>query len=170
MAEKMDLIVAGPDFHVLAAALRHNTAGAAPVVADLVGDGLKLRDPTSGDTIVSVPAEELKPAQVDLREDVLLTAHNFTLVETLPEEGAVPHANPIQLDGATITANLPAVAAQGANVWAYIEGGPQPIVHKLAIAAGASTVSEPLQLPNGNYRALVLATGVRAALVTEVVP
>ena len=139
MAEKMDLIVAGPDFHVLAAALRHNTAGAAPVVADLVGDGLKLRDPTSGDTIVSVPAEELKPAQVDLREDVLLTAHNFTLVETLPEEGAVPHANPIQLDGATITANLPAVARK-----AQMSG---PISK-----AGRSRSSTSLRSPPGRAR------------------
>ena len=170
MAEKMDLIAAGPDFHVLATALRHNQAGAAPAAIDLVGDGLRLRDPTNGDTIVTVPAEELKLAQVDLREDVLLTAHNFALVEGLPEEGAVPHANPIQLNGSTITANLPAVAPEGANVWAFIEGGPQPIVHKLSVAAGASTASEPLQLANGNYRALVLATGVRAALVTETVP
>lgn len=170
MAEKMDLIVAGPDRHVLAVALRHNKAGADPAVADLVGDGLRLRDPETGETIVTIPAEELALVQADLREDVLLTAHNFALVDNLPEDGAPPHANPIQLDGATITVNLPAAAPDGAKVWAFIEGGPQPIVHRLEIAAGGSTSAEALQLPNASYRALILATGVRAALVTEAVP
>lgn len=170
MAETMDLIVAGPDRHILAVALRHNKAGADPAVADLVGDGLRLRDPATGDTIVTVPAGELALAQADLREDVLLTAQNFALVDNLPEDGASPHANPIQLDGATITVNLPAVAPQGAKVWAFIEGGPQAIVHRLEIASGGSVSTEPLQLPNGSYRALVLATGVRAALAIETVP
>lgn len=170
MADKMDLIVAGPDRHILAVALRHNKAGADPAVADMVGDGLRLRDPVTGETIVAVPAEELSLAQADLREDVLLTALNFALVDNLPEDGAPPHASPIQLDGATITVNLPAAAPNGAKVWAFIEGGPQPIVHRLEIASGGSTSSEALQLPNGSYRALVLATGVRAALVTEAVP
>lgn len=170
MAEKMDLIVAGPDRHILAAALRHNKAGADPAVTDLVGDGLRLRDPVIGDIIVAVPAEELALVQVDLREDVLLTARNFALVDNLPEEGVKPHTDAIKLNGTHITVKLPAAAPQGAKVWAFIEGGPQPIVHKLSIASNADTSSEPLQLPSGTYRALVLATGVRAALVTEAVP
>jgi hypothetical protein len=170
MAEKMDLIVAGPDRHVLAAALRHNKAGGDPTASDLVGDGLRLRDPETGDTIVTVPAEELSLVQADLREDVLLTARNFALVDNLPEESASPHGTPITLSGSTITVNLPAPATEDTNVWAFIEGGPQPIVHKLTVAATTSTSSEPLQLPSGSYRALVLATGVRAAVVAKAMP
>jgi hypothetical protein len=170
MVEKMDLIVAGPDRHVLAAAVRYNKAGGEPTVIDLVGDGLRLRDVKTGDTVVTVPADQLSVVQADLRDDVLLTARNFALVDNLPEESAQPHATPIALNGSTITVNLPTAPAEGANVWAFIEGGPQPIVHKLTVAAGASASTEPLQLPSGSYRALVLATGVRAAVVAKAMP
>ena len=94
MVEKMDLIVAGPDRHVLAAAVRYNKAGGEPTVIDLVGDGLRLRDVKTGDTVVTVPADQLSVVQADLRDDVLLTARNFALVDNLPEESAQPHAKP----------------------------------------------------------------------------
>ena len=135
-----------------------------------MGDGLRLRDVKTGDTVVTVPADQLSVVQADLRDDVLLTARNFALVDNLPEESAQPHATPIALNGSTITVNLPTAPAEGANVWAFIEGGPQPIVHKLTVAAGASASTEPLQLPSGSYRALVLATGVRAAVVAKAMP
>jgi hypothetical protein len=171
MASKMDLIVAGPDRHVLAAAVRHNTGSRPLAVADLVGSGLHLRDGSSGDVLVSIPPEQLDLAEADLRDDVLLTARQFVMAENLPEEGIAP-SGPIQLDGVKITASVPAAITvnASANVWAYIEGGPQPIVHRLTIDKGLTTASEPLHLPAGVYRVLVLATGVRADVVTESVP
>jgi hypothetical protein len=172
MASKMDLIVAGPDRHVLAAAIRHNQGSGPPAIVDLVGTGLRLRDGSSGDILVSIPPEQLALAEADLRDDVLLTARQFVMAENLPEEGIAPAASQVQLNGSQITASVPAAitVTANANVWAYIEGGPQPIVHRLTIDKSMTTASEPLHLPAGQYRVLVLATGVRAALVNETVP
>lgn len=170
MAEKMDLIVAGPASHVLAVVLRQDMAGPTPDAALLVGSGLPLRDGQTGDVQLRIVPEHLKVATVDRREDVMLTPRLFSLVEALPEEGAAPHANPLALNGATITANLPAAAAIDTPVWVYIEGAAQPIVQQLQVPSGSAAATEPLQLPSGAYAALVLAAGVRAALVSVTVP
>jgi hypothetical protein len=108
---------------------------------------------------------------VDLRDDVLLVARNFVLVDGLPEEGDEPAANPVSLNGANITVSIPVTAPEGgAMVWVYIEGPPQPIVHRVQVPELTLTGSEPLPLPAGDYRALALAPGVRARVVEITVP
>ena len=174
MADQMDLLVAGPDKHVLAAALRHNNAsGATPLTpADLVGEGLRLRDFSNGDIVIWVPPEQLDLVAVDRRDDILLTPRQFMLIENLPEQCATPVAGLIALDGISITTTLPVPAPTpgGASVWVFIEGATQPIVQKVNVAGGQTVGSEPLQLPSGDYRVLALAAGLCAALSVQTVP
>ena len=166
MAAKMDLLVAPSTGHILAAALRNNTAGPTPDAAALVGAGLLLRDPENGDTLITLPPEHLAVQSVDLRDDVLLTARNFELVDNLPELKNELVATALALDGTNITVTVDDPAPEGGTiVWVYIEGGVQPIVQKVEIAKTLTTASEPLALPPGDYRALVLPPGYRLEIV-----
>ena len=56
MAAKMDLIVAGPANHVLAVAVRQDSSVSLADATALVGEGLPIFDPATGDTIVTVLA------------------------------------------------------------------------------------------------------------------
>ncbi|WP_419694226.1 hypothetical protein ACN2CC_26470 [Mesorhizobium muleiense] len=171
MASKMDLIMAGAAGHILAAGVRQDMAGPQPGAAALVGDALMMRDPVSGNTLLNVASAHLSVQAVDLRDDVLMTARDFILVDSLPEKGADPHATPVQLDGATITVNLPSAAPEGgATVWVYVEGAPQPIIHQVEVLETSTSANEPLVLPSGDYCALVLAPGCRAAIVETSIP
>lgn len=171
MASKMDLIVAGPAGHILAAGARQDMSGPQPDAAALVGDGLMIRSPASGGTQLTVVAAHLRVQSVDLRDDVLLSARDFVLTENLPEKGAAPAAVPVALNGATVTVNLPGFAPLGGTrVWVYIGGAAQPIVHQLLVPQGANTIFEPLALPRGEYCALALAPGLSAAIVPISIP
>jgi len=170
MAALMDLIVAGPENHVLAAAVRRDGSGAAPDARALVGDGLPIRNPATGDTLVTVLAEQLKVQSADLRDDLLMDARGFVIDNGLPEPGVAPAGTPVQLNGTTITVTLPYSApSSGATVWVYIAGGQQPIVHQIQVTS-AFSASEPLPLPPGPYGILVLAPKVRAAVATITLP
>jgi hypothetical protein len=167
----MDLIIAGPAGHILAAGVRQDKSGPQPDATALVGDGLMIRDAASGDTLLTVSAAHLSVQSVDLRDDVLMTARDFVLIDNLPEKGAAPAASPVKLNGSTIDVTIPASAPQGGtNVWVYIGGAAQPIVHQLRVVEAAATASEPLPLPSGDYWALVLAPGCRAAIVKQSIP
>lgn len=171
MASKMDLIIAGPARHVLAAGVRQDVSGPQPDAAALVGDGLMIRDPVSGVTLLTVLAEHLVVQSVDLRDDVLMMAREFILVENLPEQGTAGAAVPVALNGSTIVVNIPTQAPEGgAKVWVYVSGAAQPIVHQLQIPKLATTASEPLVLASGIYWALVLAPGCKAEIVKATIP
>jgi hypothetical protein len=170
MAALMDLIVAGPENHILAAAVRRDVTGAAPDAKALVGDGLPIRNAATGDTLVEIVADQLKVQSADLRDDVLMDARGFVIDNGLPEPGGLPAATPVVLNGTNITVNLPIAApSSGATVWVYIQGGQQPIVHQVQVAAGL-TATEPLPLPPGPYGVLVLAPKVRAYATTVTLP
>jgi hypothetical protein len=168
----MDLLIAGSTGHVLAAALRNNTAGAQPDAASLVGSGLLLRDPDTGNTQITLPAEHLAVQSVDERDDVLLTARHFQLVDKLPElKDELAVATPLDLDGTQITVAVDDPAPEGGlTVWVYIEGGMQAVVHNIEIAETLSTANEPLALAPGDYRALMLAPGYRMHIAEITVP
>lgn len=171
MASKMDLIIAGPARHVLAAGVRQDVSGPQPDAAALVGDGLMMRDAVSGVTLLTVSAEHLSVQAVDLRDDVLMMAREFLLLDNLPEKGAAAAAVPVALNGSTIVVNIPAAAPQGgANVWVYISGAAQPIVQQLQVPEATTTKSEPLALASGTYWALVLAPGCKAEIVKATIP
>lgn len=166
MPAKMDLVITAVTKHVLAAALRGDTTGPAPDVASLVGAGLVIRDPVTGNTRLTVGPEQLAVQSVDVRDDVLLTANQFLLADNLPELGTKAAAPPLDLTGTEIKVHvLDAAPDQGTNVWVYIEGGPQPIVQQVLIAKGLKDGSEPLLLAAATYRALVLAPGVEAKYI-----
>ena len=171
MASKMDLIIAGPARHILAAGIRQNMSGPQPDAAALVGEGLIIRDAKSGETQLTVSAANLSVQSVDLRDDVLMMAREFLLVESLPEKGAAAVGTPVVLDGSTIVVNIPTAAPEGgATVWVYIAGGVQPIVHQVQVPKAAMTASEPLVLARGTYCALVLAPGCKAVIVPATIP
>jgi hypothetical protein len=171
MAAKMDLILAGPADHVLAAVVRTDTSGPQPTAAGLVGEGLPIRDPETGNAIVTVAPEHLKIQAVDLRDDILMTAPAYVIDNGLPEMGANPAGAPVALSGTAVTVTVPVAAPQsGINVWVYIERVPQPIVQVVRIPSGLVTANEPLQLQSGSYGVVVLAPGVRAVIARIVVP
>lgn len=167
MATTMDLITFAQSEHILAAFTRQDSSGPQPDAADLVGDGLLLRDPVSGDTLVTLPADQLAVKTVDLREDVLLTARRFSLRDNLPEQDPQPGPNPVQLDGMLVTVVSPNPAPRDLEAWVYIEGsaGLEPILHKVEIAETTLQGSENLMLPPGDYRVLALLPGYQPALV-----
>jgi hypothetical protein len=102
---------------------------------------------------------------VDLRDDVLLSARSFQLVDNLPELknpfDPVTNPDPLELDGVDITVTVDDNVTDPLGVWVYIEGGAQPIVQKVEIPTPSNTANEPLALPPGSYRALMLAPGYR---------
>jgi hypothetical protein len=170
MAAKMDVLIVPSTGHILAAATRGDANGPAPDAAALVGSGLLFRDPVTGATQLTLPAQHLAVQSIDERDDVLLSARRFVLVGDLPELGDTPAAAPLTLSGSTIGVGIPTAAAQGGEiVWVYIEGGPQPIVQRVEVAQAATTGIEPLLLPPGTYRALVLAPGCESVVVEQTV-
>jgi hypothetical protein len=174
MAAKMEILFVPSTEHILAAAVRGNIAGAPPSAASLVGAGLLFRNPASGDTLITLPAEHLAVQSIDRRDDVLLTARRFVLVDGLPELASAPAATPpgpLQLNGTTITVNLAVAApAGGSVVWVYIEGAAQPIVQRVQVPQASTVGTDPLLLPPGSYRALVLAPGHEPVALQETVP
>ena len=77
----------------------------------------------------------------------------------------------LDLNGTTITVNLAVAApAGGSVVWVYIEGGAQPIVQRVQVAQTSTVGTDPLLLPPGSYRALVLAPGHQPVALQETVP
>lgn len=170
MAGKMDVLIVPSTGHILAAATRGDPSGPAPDVAALVGSGLLFRDPVTGATQLTLAAQHLAVQSIDERDDVLLSARRFVLEDNLPELGDQPAAAPLTLNGATISVGIPAPAPEGGEiVWVYIEGGPQPIVQRVEVPHTATTGSEPLLLPPGTYRALVLAPGCESLVVERTV-
>lgn len=169
MAGKMDLITFAATGHVLAAAVRQDTSGAQPDAAALVGDGLLLRDPASGDIRVTLPPVYLAVQSADLREDVLLTARRFQMMDNLPEVApATLGAAPVTLTANKVTVTLPANAQSDLAAWVYIDGGAQPVVQQVQIPSGSPSNFETLSLPAGSYHALVLVPGYEPALLDVV--
>jgi hypothetical protein len=167
MDPTMDLVVFGATGHVLAAAARQQTNGA-PDISDFVGDGLWLRDPETGHTRMVVSPDLLSVASVDRRDDVLLTARFFAVVDGLPEQLAELGATPVQLDGATVQVTIPSAAPEDLDVWILIDGtpGPTPVMKKVQIEEGqTSSDAEDLALQSGEYTVLVLAPGYRTKVV-----
>ncbi|MDJ0653701.1 MAG: hypothetical protein QNJ40_06095 [Xanthomonadales bacterium] len=165
----MDLLVYKDTGHVLAAGLRQDRGDSDPDVEEFVGDGLILRDAASGETLVTVPPDHLELRTIDQRDDVLMTARSFVLVDDLPEQKTDP-GDPLELDGAKIEVTLPAAAPENLAVSVLIEGGPQPLVHQVDLLKGSTVGTEALNLPSGDYRALVLIPGYRLSLEKVTVP
>ncbi len=118
--------------------------------------------PPTGDTRIALPPERLLVTSIDLREDVLMTARRFALVNDLPE---VPPgqlgAAAVALAGGKVTVTVPVAATSDLEAWVYIDGGVQPVVQQVTIAKTAASGAEPLSLAAGNYRALVLVRAMR---------
>jgi len=170
MSSTMDLVVFTATGHVLSAAVRDQVAGGQPNISDFVGNGLWLRDPATGETLLVVDPELLSSTSVDRRDSVLLTARNFGVVDNLPEELGQLGANPVQLNGANLTVALPGNVSANTEVWLIIGGTSGQIVQKVQVPSGQASGIEPLTLQSGDYTVLMLAPGYRTTVVEEQVP
>jgi len=171
MAATMDLIVFLQTGHVLAGAVRNQTGGAAPAASDLAGsDGLWLRNPSTGARQLVVGSDLLTLASAPLREDVLVTARHFQVVDGLPEAKPELTGAGVALNGTTVTVTLPAAATANLESWVVVDTPTGAVVQKVEIASAAVNGVENLALPNGSYQVLVLVPGYRLRVVQEAVP
>lgn len=163
MALNMDLIVFAQTGHVLAGALRNQTGGAGPTVKELAGEGVWLRNPSDGTLQLIVDAEHLGIASTPFRDDVLLAARRFQMVDGLPEaKDENTTVNPVVLNGTNVTVSLPVAVTSNIDVWVVVTGSNiSPIVQKVEVLETATSGSEPLPLQSGTYQVLVLAPGYR---------
>lgn len=166
MDQEMDLIVFSETGHVLAGATRTQTAGPAPDIGSYVGDGLLLRDPQSGAQLMSIDPSLLSIETLSRRDDVLMTARHFQLIDGLPEsQGELGVAVPVTLDGIEITVTVPNVATtlQPVDCVVVVQGsaGGDPIVQRLRVEQGDTSSTESMPLPGDDYAYLLLIPGFR---------
>ena len=171
MSELMHLVVHPAMQHVLAAALTVEGGTPPPDANSLIGEHLLFRNPETGAVEATVAAANLQVQTMAAREDVLMTARRFQLVDGLPEPKD-DDAQVTTLDGNDITVKLQSPAPKDETVWVQVEGDTlvDPVVHRVNVAETATAGTEPLPLPNGDYRLLVLAHRHRATVVHASVP
>lgn len=175
MDEDMDLIVFTETGHVLAAATRTQVAGPEPGIADFVGDGIVLRDPHNGAHLMTVDDSLLSVENVARREDVLLTARHFQLIEGLPEpQTELNVATPVSLDGTDITVTLPAgaTALQPVDCVVVLQGaaGGDLKVQRLRVEEGDTSSTESLPLPSDDYAYVLFVPEFRQHVDIATVP
>ncbi len=177
MNEDMDLIVFTETGHVMAGATRTQVAGPAPAIEDFVGDGIMLRDPLNGAHLMTIDSSFLSVETVARREDVLVTARYFQLVDGLPEPQAdLGVATPVLLDGTNVTVTIPAIAnaLHPVDCVVIVQGlaGGDLCVQRVRVEMGAAPPEGigHMPLPPGEHAYLLLVPEYRLAIDTVVVP
>ncbi|MCU7919038.1 MAG: hypothetical protein KZQ99_04110 [Candidatus Thiodiazotropha sp. (ex Dulcina madagascariensis)] len=175
MDQDMELIVFAETGHVLAGATRSQTAGPAPDIGNYVGDGLLLRDPQSGTQLMTIETSLLAIETLSRRDDVLMTARYFQVIDGLPEAQAELGVGvAVALDGTDITLTLPnnATALQPVDCVVVVQGsvGGDPIVQRLRVEQGDDTSTESMPLPSDDYAWLLLVPGYRQQVDLVSVP
>lgn len=169
MSELMHLVVHAETGHVLAAGLTLENGTPAADPDSLIGEALLIRDPDSGQIEQTVSGDHLQVQTMAAREDVLMTAREFILVDGLPE--ASNDEPTVNLTGTQIIITLVTAAPLDETVWVQIEGDNlvDPVVHRVNIPETLVSGQETLQLPSGQYRVLMLAARHRATVTTALV-
>jgi hypothetical protein len=168
---KMSLIVYGATGHVLGAFTRAGDPEGAVTAEQVVGDGLLVRDPDTGETLLTVAPQHLEVKSVDRRDDVILAYRDYVLednvpVETLSTTGVVTYVAP-----STLKITLPSAAPRDLKAWVQIEDGmPQPIVTPVDIVKGDTVGSAVVTLTPGDYNVLALVPGFRTLIFVLTVP
>jgi hypothetical protein len=166
MDQEMDLIVLTETGHVLAGATRSQTSGPAPDIGSYVDEGLLLRDPQTGVQLMSIDASLLSIESVTRRDDVLMTARHFQLIDGLPEAQAeLGVAVPVTLDGTDVTVTLPvgATTLEPIDCVIVVQGsiGGDPVVQRLRVEKGDVSSTESMPLASDKYAYLLLVSGYR---------
>lgn len=173
MDEEMSLIVFAETGHILAGATRTQTAGPEPGIGDYVGEGIMFRDPATGTLLLTVPQDLLGVETVARRDDVLMTARGFQVIDGLPEpQTELTGATPVDLDGTVVTVTLPAATTDPVDCVVLVQGsaGGDPVVQRIRVEGGNDSADEPLPLPSGDYAYLLLVPGFRLRVDVESVP
>jgi hypothetical protein len=159
--------------HVLCAFTRTSDPESEPDVETVVGSALPLRDPETGDELLSLSVDLLKATNVDLNDSVLLVPRNYVLVDKVPQEGTTL-TNAPTYDPATkeLKVALNGPVTESVTVTVYVEGGAAQGLPPLSvdIVAPASDGVATVTLAAGDYHVLALAPGYRASLTELTVP
>jgi len=165
MTEQMTLLVNSHTQSVLAAATLRGQSGSDLEAADLVGEGLEIRNPADGQVLLEVEPDELEVKTADLLGDVLLQPRAYALVDDQP---ALQISTPgIIKTGTGVRVTYSALpAGEKAKVWVQLEGGFQDERFVLTAegTSGGTSVDINHTLPAGTFEALVLVTKHKATV------
>ena len=172
--DKMSLIVFVKTGHVLGAFTRAAAPEAALEPAEVAGEGIWVRDVTTGERLLTVEPQYLAVETTDRRDTVLLAHRRFVLVDGLPQEQGTSLTG-LTLSATTLTLTLPANASEDLEAWVQVEGGPtgDRIVTKVEIPSGQGNtpvITQQLTLAPGDYAILALVPGFLTWISRDTVP
>lgn len=167
---KMSLIVFGETGHVLGVFTRTADPEGATTAEQVVGDGLVLREPGSGDPRVRVREQHLKVETIDHRDEVILSHGDYVFEDGVPMERAeISGGGGVAYDRTTktLTVTVTNSLAEDGEAWVQIENDQdEPIVIPVEMAAGTNSGTSLATLAPGEYGVLVLAPEHRTFLGT----
>jgi hypothetical protein len=172
--EKMTLIEFKRTQHVLAAVTKHGDPEGTLAPSELVGNGLSLRDPASGNPRLTIEPQELKVEVVDRIDQVLLAPQRYAVINGVVEEQIPLTSDPIiTFDGTNIQLQLPTNGPL--DVWVQVDGPPASsirLVRALKIPNDTTNQTDPESMPllAGAYFILVLAPGYRPYVSLRTLP
>jgi hypothetical protein len=158
--------------HVVGALTSRGLTAGPAAPGDVVGEAIEIRDPLTGIVQLSVPADQLELASVDVDANVLVEPRRFVMLNGVPtlEPNPLNAADEVTLSAAEIRATFPAAAANTRRkVWVQVEGGPQDrrYVNFKEVDAPAASVSFPQILAPGSYRWMLLVDDFLAKIGTD---
>lgn len=165
--DKMTLIVFAETGHVLGAASRMADPEGERTAEQLVGDGLELRDPETGDLLLTVPAQHLEAKIVDRIQQTLLAPYDYVLEGEMAEQKE-ELATPVTLDISENEAkvDVPVPVLQPTKAWLLVgKPGDDPVLTSAEISGTSGSAS--LNISAGKYRVLALIPGYRRYLEAE---
>ena len=166
MSQKMIVLTFAATGHVLGAVTRAGQPETLPKPVDIVGDGLLVRDPDTGQLEIHVAPERLSSVLVDRADHVLVNPKTYAIENGLVEEQPALPADPLTLDGTSIDIDVGAAVSEDTDVWVQIESDAllNPLIRLLQIPESDQKVSEALTLPAGDYSALVMIPSFRTEI------
>ena len=172
MTGSMTLVIHKDTKHALAVATKAANPDENPAAADLVGDGLLIRDPTTGQTLLQVAADDLEAIVTDADGSVLVAPRHFEFDNDTASELPALNNPLIGLNGTQVTVNLNANVTQETDVPVYILGGQMAVTEKVTVTIPANNQqgSGAATLGNGAYHALALPPGFRPFTDEDTVP
>jgi len=176
MTGSMTLVLHKDTNHVLALATKTANPEEKPEPGDLVGDGLLIRDATTGRTMLEVEVDDLDTAITEADGSVLVAPRHFEFDKDNDATTELPvlAAPQVTLNGTEVRVDLGAGnnVSGDTDVLVYILGGQMAVTERVTvtIANGDHLGTATFTLPNGAYAALVLPPGSRPFMGQDNVP
>lgn len=167
MSDRVTLVVAKETGHVLAVATRRTAPDGEVEPAQLVGDGLQIRDPANGAVLLTVEPDSLDVKTADGIDDLLLQPRIYIVKDGQPIVGTTGVTATASPTGVAVT--LPAAPAQEAKAWVQVEGGTPPLRLTQSAKTTVANVTLNMTLQAGTtYQILALVEGHQAELAANV--